>query len=64
MHKLAESPIVSFSRDGEALTLGRGTGEPILHLAGSDGLGLAPVSIAKSDLLAGEIGRASCRERV
>lgn len=54
MHKQSESPIVSFSRDGETLTLGRGPDDPTLHLDGSDGLGLAPVSIAKSDRLAGD----------
>jgi len=54
MHSRSDSPIVSFSRDGEELTLGRGTDQPVLHRHGSMGLGLAPVSIASSDRLTGD----------
>lgn len=43
------SPIVSFSRDGQAITLGRSGEEPTLHLKGSTGLGMAPVAIDKAD---------------
>lgn len=43
------SPIVSFSRNGQAIVLGRSGEEPTLHLKGSTGLGVAPVDIAKSD---------------
>lgn len=50
-----DHPVVSFARDGEAVVLGSGTGsEPILHLHGSTGLGLPPVSVAKTDRLAGD----------
>ena len=50
----SDSPVVSFSRDGEVFELGRGPEDPVLHLYGSTGLGLAPVSIASSDRLAGD----------
>lgn len=49
-----DSPIVSFSRDGETFTLGRGPEDTVLHLYGSQGLGLPPVTLAKSDRLAGD----------
>lgn len=54
MHKRSDSPVVSFSRNGEVLTLGRGSDDPVLHLYGSTGLGLAPVSVASSDRLSGD----------
>lgn len=54
MHKWSDSPVVSFSRGGEVFELGRGPEDPVLHLHGSTGLGLAPVSIASSDRLAGD----------
>lgn len=46
------SPIVSFYRDGKELTLGRSS-EDILHIYGSTGLGLPPVSVAASDRIGG-----------
>ena len=54
MHRRSDSPVVSFSRNGESLTLGRGSEDPVLHLYGSTGLGLAPVSVASSDRLSGD----------
>lgn len=54
MHRRSDSPVVSFSRNGEKLTLGRGSEDPVLHLYGSTGLGLAPVSVASSDRLSGD----------
>lgn len=54
MHKRSDSPIVSFSRNGETLTLGRGPEDSVLHLYGSTGLGLAPVSVASSPRLSGD----------
>ena len=54
MHKVSDSPIVSFARDGEVFELGRSGQDPVLHLHGSTGLGLAPVSIASSERLAGD----------
>lgn len=54
MHKVSDSPIVSFARDGEVFELGRSGQAPVLHLHGSTGLGLAPVSIASSERLAGD----------
>lgn len=56
MDSWMESPIVSFSRDGETFTLGRGPDDPVLHLHGSTGLGLAPVSIASSERITGDGG--------
>lgn len=50
----ADSPIVSFSRDGDAMSLGRGGPGPTLHMYGSTGLSVAPVSIASSERLAGD----------
>ena len=43
-----DSPIVSFSRDGRVVELGRSGESPALHLHGSTGLGLAPVDIKSS----------------
>lgn len=54
MHKVTDSPIVSFARDGEVFELGRSGTDPVLHMYGSTGLGLAPVSIASSERLAGD----------
>ena len=54
MHKVIDSPVVSFARDGEVFELGRSGTDPVLHLYGSTGLGLAPVSIASSERLAGD----------
>lgn len=54
MHKVSDSPIVSFARDGEVFELGRSGQDPVLHLHGSAGLGVAPVEVAKSDRLAGD----------
>jgi len=54
MHKVTNSPIVSFARDGEVFELGRSGQDPVLHLHGSTGLGVAPVEVAKSDRLAGD----------
>ena len=50
----SDSPIVSLSRNGETFTLGRGPDDPVLHLYGSTGLGLAPVDIASSDRITGD----------
>src|SRR5699024_6357576 len=54
VHRVSDSPIVSFARDGEVFELGRSGQDPVLHLHGSTGLGLAPVSIASSERLAGD----------
>ena len=54
MHRVSDSPIVSFSRDGEVFELGRSGTDPVLHMYGSTGLGVAPVSIASSERLAGD----------
>ena len=54
MHRVSDSPIVSFARGGEVFELGRSGQDPVLHLHGSTGLGLAPVSIASSERLAGD----------
>ena len=48
------APVVTFSRNGQALTLGRSGEEPTLHLKGSTGLGVAPVDIAKTDRITGD----------
>lgn len=48
------SPVVSFSRGGRAVELGRSGESPALHLYGSTGLGLAPVSIKSSERLSGD----------
>ena len=49
-----DSPIVSFSRDGRVVELGRSGESPALHLHGSTGLGLAPVDIKSSERLSGD----------
>lgn len=52
MSSWTDSPIVSFGRDGNMVTLGRGPQDyPTLHLHGSEGLGIPPVDIAKADRL-------------
>ena len=50
-----QAPIVSFSRGGEDLELGRGLSlvESHVHMYGSTGLGLAPVEIAANARLGG-----------
>lgn len=50
----SDSPIVSLSRDGQVFELGRGPDDPVLHLYGSTGLGLAPVDIASTDRITGD----------
>ena len=50
----ADSPIVSFGRDGDVMSLGRGEEGPTLHMYGSTGLGIAPVSVASSERLSGD----------
>lgn len=47
------APIVTLSRAGESLTLGRAPEDPVLHLNGSTGLGLAPVTRKVSPRLKG-----------
>lgn len=48
--KWSDSPLVRIGRDGDWFELGRDPeASPALHLWGSEGLGLAPVDIAKSD---------------
>lgn len=54
MHGRSDIPVVSFARDGDVMALGRDSGGPTLHLHGSTGLGLAPVSIASSERLTGD----------
>lgn len=54
MHKWSDSPIVTFSRDGQAIELGRSGDAPVLHLNGSEGLGIAPVEVEKADRIAGD----------
>src|SRR5690606_41134885 len=49
-----DSPIVSFSRDGRVVELGRSGESPALHLHGSTGLGLSPVDIKSSERLTGD----------
>src|SRR5699024_2903141 len=53
MHKVIDSPVVSFARGGEVFELGRSGLDPVLHLHGSTAGGLAPVSTASSERLAG-----------
>ena len=48
------SPVVRFGRGGQVLELGRHGSGPAVHLYGATGLGVAPVSIEKSDRLAGD----------
>lgn len=47
-----QSPIVTFSRNGKELSLGR-SDDDVLHIYGSTGLGIPPVSIATSDRIGG-----------
>ena len=54
MSAWVDSPIVSFSRGGRAIELGRSGEAPALHLHGSTGLGLAPVDIKSSERLSGD----------
>lgn len=49
-----DAPVVTLSRNGQALTLGRSGRDTVLHLHGSRGLGLAPWSVAKSDRIGGD----------
>lgn len=49
-----EAPVVTFSRGGQTLELGRSGDGPTLHLNGSEGLGVAPVETAVSDRLGGD----------
>ena len=49
-----DSPVVSFSRGGRVVELGRSGESAALHLHGSTGLGLAPVSIKSSERLSGD----------
>src|SRR5699024_12688992 len=49
-----DSPVVWFGRDGQVFELGRSGADPVLHLYGSTGLGVAPVSVASSERLAGD----------
>jgi phage-related protein len=45
----ADAPIVSFSRNGQALELGRDGSAKLLHMQGSTGLSLAPFDLAMDD---------------
>ena len=54
MHRLSEKPIVSFSRNGERFELGTSGLDPILHMYGSTGLGIAPVEVSDSERLGGD----------
>lgn len=49
-----EAPVVTFSRGGQVLELGRSGDGPTLHLNGSEGLGVAPVEVEKSARLGGD----------
>lgn len=49
-----ESPIVSFARDGEEFVLGRDPGASVLHLNGTEGLGIAPVEHSSVERLVGD----------
>lgn len=50
----SDAPIVTLSRGGQAIELGRTGQDDVLHLHGSTGLGLAPWSVAKSDRIGGD----------
>ena len=50
----SDSPVVSFARDGQVFELGRSGRDPVLHLYGSSGLGVAPVDIDKTDRITGD----------
>lgn len=54
MRSWSDSPVVSFARDGQVFELGRSGQDPVLHLHGSTGLGVAPVDIAKTDRITGD----------
>lgn len=54
MHRQADSPIVSFARDGQEFALASRPGSVALLRYGATGLGLAPVEIAKSERLTGD----------
>ena len=54
MRRWSDSPVVSFARDGQVFELGRSGLDPVLHLHGSTGLGVAPVDIAKTDRITGD----------
>ena len=54
MHRWSDSPVVSFSRNGQDIGLGRSGEDAVLHLRGSEGLGIAPVEIADSARLGGD----------
>lgn len=49
-----EAPIVTFSRDGQEVVLGRSGDAPVLHLNGSEGLGVGPVETSDSERLGGD----------
>lgn len=48
------NPIISFSRGGQKIALGRFPSEDIILLHGSTGLGMPPVQIATSDRIGGD----------
>ena len=54
MSSWVDSPVVSFSRDGQEFVLGRSGEDSVLHLYGSTGLGVAPVSVESSPRLTGD----------
>lgn len=54
MRSWPDSPVVSFARGGQVFELGRSGRDPVLHLHGSTGLGVAPVDIDKSDRITGD----------
>lgn len=49
-----EAPIVTFSRNGQEITLGRSGDDAVLHLNGSEGLGIAPVEVSDAERLGGD----------
>lgn len=49
-----DAPIVEFVRDGDAFTLGRRPGDAVIHMTGSEGLGLAPVEVDSAERLGGD----------
>lgn len=51
---LYTNPIVSFSRAGKTIVLGRTPSDDVVHLYGSTGLGLPPVQLAFSDRIGGD----------
>lgn len=54
MHKWSDAPVVTFSRNGREIALGRSGLDDTIHLNGSTGLGIAPVEVSKSDRLSGD----------